>query len=111
MEDLNEFYLMHEIGRRIALWRREARMSQDDLAAAVGVVRCSITNLEAGRQKSPVTLLYRCAVALKHCPKDLFPTVEEIQSPHSVKVKVAGREVEVSPAVASEIERLIETSK
>ena len=108
MIQLNEFNLTLWIGRNVALRRREKKLSNDDIARLVGVTRTSITNLEAGRQKVPVALLYRVALALDADPRAFFPSLEEITEEQLVAVKVGGRLVEVSTSVAAEIERLIE---
>ena len=42
--------LRAEIGRRIRRARDKAGITQEELAAAVGLSRTSIANLEAGRQ-------------------------------------------------------------
>lgn len=61
------------IGKRIKLAREKLGMSQDDLAVQVGVLRTSITNLEAGRQKLPLEGLYQVAEVLQIKIKDLLP--------------------------------------
>ena len=61
------------IGERIQKKREKMGLSQEDLAAKVGLLRTSITNTEAGRQKIPLEGLYRIAEALEMEVKDLIP--------------------------------------
>ena len=52
------------IGRRIRAERESLGFTQDDLAREVEMLRTSITNIEAGRQRLPIYVLYRIARAL-----------------------------------------------
>lgn len=66
-----------DIGERVVLARVEANMSQAELAANVGLVRASITNLEAGRQKVQLDTLYDIAEWLDVDIYDLLPKRRE----------------------------------
>jgi transcriptional regulator with XRE-family HTH domain len=52
------------LGARLSDARRRARITQDQLARAIGLSRTSITNIEKGRQPVQVHLLLRIAVAI-----------------------------------------------
>lgn len=56
--------LYHEIGQRIARARSAAGLSQAKLATRIRVTRTSVVNIERGRQRAPVWLLWRIADAL-----------------------------------------------
>lgn len=66
-----------EVGRRVRAARERirdgARMTQQQLADAVGLKRVSITNLERGRQRVPAHALADIAVALGVAPGSLLP--------------------------------------
>lgn len=69
-----------DLGRLISEQRTERRMTQEALAAQVGLTRSSITNLEAGRQKIQIHLLLRIARALDVAPEDLLPQPDNSHS-------------------------------
>jgi len=60
--DINEQLLYRQLGERIRLKRVNARVTQSQLGEATGLLRTSVTNIEAGRQKAPLHVIYRmCA--------------------------------------------------
>jgi len=68
------------IGERVARERGRKGMSQEDLAAQIGVSRASITQAESGHQKLPLQSLYLIAAVLGVAIADLLPTVDELSS-------------------------------
>jgi transcriptional regulator with XRE-family HTH domain len=66
-------------GRLLARHRKKAGLSQEALAAAVGLSRTSITNVECGRQPIQLHSLYALATALNAAPDDLLPAVPNIR--------------------------------
>ncbi|MEV6525924.1 helix-turn-helix transcriptional regulator [Longispora sp. NPDC051575] len=70
-ERVNALY--GHIGRKVREARKRARLTQDDLAQAVGMTRSSIANLEAGRQRIPVHLLVLIGELLNMRASDLLP--------------------------------------
>lgn len=66
------------IGERLKQRRLEAKVTQEQLAKAAGVLRTSVTNIEAGRQKPPLHLLYRMCVALDVEVSSIVPSNEEV---------------------------------
>lgn len=70
----NLFYKM--LGEIIQKKRRDIGLSQDELASSIGLVRTSITNIEAGRQKVHIYTLYRIAAQLDTPVMDLLPNLE-----------------------------------
>ena len=68
------------IGERVARARGRKGMSQEDLAAQIGISRASITQTESGQQKLPLQSLYLIAGVLGVPIADLLPTVDELLS-------------------------------
>jgi len=64
-----------ELGRRLAVRRRNVGITQVEVAHALAVSRASIANIEAGRQKLYVHQLYDLARILK-CRdlREILPT-------------------------------------
>jgi transcriptional regulator with XRE-family HTH domain len=65
--------LYSEIGRRIKAEREALGFTQIDLAQEIGLTRTSLTNIEAGRQRLPIHVLYAIASALALPVSDLLP--------------------------------------
>jgi transcriptional regulator with XRE-family HTH domain len=70
--------LFYTIGRRIRHARRQRGHTQADLGRAVGVSRTSINNIEAGRQRLPIDLLYDIADVLDIQAVSLLPPNEDV---------------------------------
>jgi DNA-binding XRE family transcriptional regulator len=62
------------VGRAIARYRADAGLSQAALAAAIGLARTSITNIEKGRQKMLVHTLVDIAASLSVPVESLLPS-------------------------------------
>lgn len=74
MEELGQTHLLYRLlGQKIAA-RRQGLLTQAQLAAAIGVSRTSVTNLENGRQHPPLHQLVRIAEALDCELVDLLPS-------------------------------------
>ena len=56
--------ILRLMGARIRSAREAAGISQDELAARIGLTRTSVTNIEAGRQDVPLSRLVVLAAAL-----------------------------------------------
>lgn len=65
--------LYEAVGERIAHARRARGLTQDALAAEVSLTRTSITNIERGRQRVPLHVLWVIATALHVSPVSLLP--------------------------------------
>ena len=65
--------LYEEIGDRIRKEREELGFTQSDLAQEIGMLRTSIANIETGRQRLPIHVLFNIARALGVTPKRLLP--------------------------------------
>ncbi|MCC6350262.1 MAG: helix-turn-helix transcriptional regulator [Candidatus Eisenbacteria bacterium] len=75
--------LYRQIGDRIAAKRRERRplMSQQGLATAAGVSRATIVNIERGRHRVQLHVLYDIARALGAGVQDLLPRLSASAPP------------------------------
>ncbi len=69
------------IGENIRARRVAARLSQEALAAKVGVEQSYLSGLEAGRRNPTAVTLWHVAVALKIKPGALFDAPPELSSP------------------------------
>jgi transcriptional regulator with XRE-family HTH domain len=63
-----------QLGKRIAKARRDRKLTQDRLAATIGISRTSVTNIEKGRQLVAVHVLANFAGALGVPAADLIPS-------------------------------------
>ncbi len=61
---VNAELLYRHVGGCLKRRRREIGMTQAQLAEAVGTLRTSIANIEAGRQRPPLHVLYALCAAL-----------------------------------------------
>lgn len=66
-----------EFGRRLRAARTEKGLSQTHVARYVGLSRTSITNIERGRQRFPLHLVYQLAEAVGIPAKDLLPAAKD----------------------------------
>jgi transcriptional regulator with XRE-family HTH domain len=69
--DRKGFY--RELGLRLQLHRKRKGLTQEELAAAVGVPRASYANVEGGRQSAAIDLIWRVAVVLDISLDDIAP--------------------------------------
>ena len=78
MADYDELY--RELGRRIrrARERNSEGLSQDALAKRLGISRASVVNIEGGRQRAPLHLLWQIAEVLGTDLTFLIPRKEEL---------------------------------
>ncbi|MET7499564.1 helix-turn-helix domain-containing protein [Streptomyces microflavus] len=74
----DRFYVT--VGDRIRGARIAARLTQADLASRLGLVRSSIANIEAGRQRVPLHTLVAIATALAVEVTELIPDRAEANS-------------------------------
>lgn len=65
------------IGHLVRAARRQAGLTQDALAERLGLTRTSITNIESGRQRFQVHVLFMLAEALNVSPNAFLPPLTE----------------------------------
>ncbi len=94
---INDDRLYQLIGEKIKTYRKSQGLTQADLAAKLGFERTSITNIESGKQHTPLHLLYRICVFLEIDIKDLMPNIPDVLKVRQMVVpSIRKREVEYS---------------
>ena len=81
MTDFDEIY--RGVGRKIRQTRENQHLSQDSLAKRLGISRTSMVNIEAGRQRAPLHLLWQIAELLETKLILLIPSPEELIRPQN----------------------------
>ena len=76
MTDFDEVYRV--LGRKVRQMREVQGLSQDQLAQRLGISRASMVNIEAGRQRAPLHLLWQIAEVLHSKLIDMIPTAEDV---------------------------------
>ena len=101
---VDERLLYERLGARI----RELRgsRSQEELANAAGVLRTSITNMEKGRQKPPLHVLYRLCAFLNVEAYELLPTLADVYSQEVIILNFGSGDKAVTPKTAKALEEL-----
>jgi len=84
MTDFDELY--RGVGRKIRQTRENAHLSQNLLAKRLGISRTSMVNIEAGRQRAPLHLLWQIAELLETKVTLLIPSPEELLAPQNQTV-------------------------
>lgn len=105
---VNEDMLYQRIGERIRERRTKAKLTQGQLADAIGVLRTSITNIEAGRQKAPLHVLYELCSVLGAEVTDILPSRTDVVQKSEVVIEIGGRVKTVPPKSADLIQQLLE---
>ncbi len=85
------------VGERIATTRGHLKLSQQKLALAVNLSRVSIVNIESGKQRAPIHVLWRIAAQLKVELTDLIPRQDDLRD--------SGARPNLSKAIMAQIER------
>lgn len=70
--------LYHLIGEKICRARKARRWSQERLASRLGLSRVSIVNIEKGRQRPPIHVIWDIGEALNLEPSQLLPLQSEL---------------------------------
>lgn len=78
MQDHNVEILYQTIGRSIVKRRKTLKWTQAKLAKLVGITRTSVVNIEKGRQRLPLHVLYTMALRMDIDPFELLPSIDHI---------------------------------
>jgi len=76
-----EFWVYEEIGKRISDLRRHRprKLSQQELADSIGISRASVVNVERGRHRVQIHVLFEIARVLGVEPRDLLPPLASFE--------------------------------
>lgn len=66
------YKINQQLGEKIARERKKRDMTQEDLAAKIGVQTATISNIERGETDTSVYTVHKIAEALKMHIKELF---------------------------------------
>lgn len=75
--NIEEGQLYREIGQRLRAHRRRLGRKQGAVAEGLGILRSSLANIEAGRQRITVHTLYRICAELNLPIADVLPSVSD----------------------------------
>lgn len=98
MTDAERDRLYQEVGRRVRARRKVKGLSQENLGAEVGISRASIVNLEKGRQRPPLHVLWEIAERLSVDPSELIPTRAEFH--------LGSEAISMSPELAAHLKKM-----
>lgn len=84
----DEDALYKDIGETLRTIRKARRMTQEEIAATAGLERTSIANIEHGKQKTPLHVLYKICFALRIEVAEILPSVSKtvIAAPQTTSV-------------------------
>lgn len=95
--------LYRHLGKRIRTQRESVNMTQEELATSIGMLRTSVVNIEAGRQRPPLHVIYQICHQLGIEPSSLMPNLDDVID---VQVAVAGDVQELPPQAAQIFKQL-----
>lgn len=106
--EINEPLLYRTVGERLKQHRRSCGLTQSQLAAATGMQRTTIANIESGRQKASLSVLYQLCAVLKIEVSRLLPTVVDVTQGKVVELDIDGRQARAWPRTAEFLQQLID---
>lgn len=87
--------------------RTEEKITQLQLAAAIGIERSTLTNIELGNQRPPVHVLYRLCDFFGIALDELMPGLVEVRdTPQTTRVGVGPDQYELPSKTHAAIDRL-----
>lgn len=104
---VNSDQLHRQVGAAIKQRREHVGMSQTRLAEEVGLLRTSITNIEAGRQKAPLHILYSICIVLNMELCEVLPSNKEVVKQSVEAVETAGGVKRVPPKAAALLRQML----
>ncbi len=108
---INTTELYRYLGQRLREQRTSLGMTQQQVAVATGQLRTSIANIEAGRQRPPLHVLYLICAELGLEIIDLLPSTSEIVTEDSEQasgepIQIAGLQRKMPPLSAALLGKL-----
>lgn len=98
--------LYRHIGAAVRQRREALAMTQTQLATAAGVLRTSIVNLEAGRQRVPLHTLYAICAVLGLELAEVLPRMHDIVVEEQLVLPIDGVNQVVPPRTAALVSEL-----
>ena len=98
--DIDSLYLV--IGQKIRSRRKERDVSQLNLAKKLKISRTSVVNIEAGRQKAPIHVLWQLAETLETEIHMLIPKQSELDSSSNQAILDADTVRDINEAAAGD---------
>ncbi len=99
--------LYRVVGKQLRERREKLKLSQSKIADDVGLLRTSITNIESGRQKPPLHVLYSICLALKIEVVDVLPKTSDVELRKVVAVEVNKETKQMPPKAAHVLEQMM----
>lgn len=107
---IDDAALYRQVGSRLRQQRCRLGLTQTQVAAATGLLRTSVTNIEAGRQKAPLQVLYVLCAALRVEPASVLPSLATVAAPNApaaVPRRLDGAVRTVPPMAAAFLDELL----
>jgi DNA-binding XRE family transcriptional regulator len=104
---MNEERLYSLIGERLKRVRVESGIPQSRLAAAIDHLRTSISNIEGGRQRAPLHILYELCYQLGIELTTILPLDHEVREIPSVAVTFRDSTEELPPNAAAAVQEIL----
>ena len=73
---INDERLYQAIGERLKAIRKRNHYTQASMADILGLERTSVTNIELGKQRPGLHVLYRCCEYFEIAIADLLPSID-----------------------------------
>jgi len=111
---LDDAHLYELIGTRLrdVRERKRPRVTQEDLARMVKLERTSISNIESGKQRAPLHILYRICAILGADVTRIFPSfsdvslADEVTEEKQSTVQLGNERIKLPEQVANIVRRL-----
>ncbi len=105
---INQTLLYQHIGSVVRKRREALGMTQAQLAEAIGLLRTSVVNLEAGNQRVPLHTLFPICAVLGIEVADVLPTVRTVLSKDQLILPIDGVETVVPTRTAAFVNGLLD---
>lgn len=80
MQNQSESEFLTEVGKRLALFRKQRGLSQEHVALNAGITQCYLSDAERGKRNITLKVLYRLAMVLNVEPIELLDFASDVNS-------------------------------
>jgi transcriptional regulator with XRE-family HTH domain len=105
----SESELYKYVGAQLRARRQTLDLTQAQIGEQVGVLRSTIANIEAGRQRITLFVLYQICAVLELEVSMVLPMISTPNGTATVKMPINGMLQEVSPKTAEALKKLLNT--